>query len=464
VVNDPNDDFADLEGGSTSVSPAHEDGPVSVSAFVLRVVEGKDAGRALSIDDATPSPVLVGTSPACVLRLTDPEVSRRHLAFEMADRRLRVTDLRSTNGTYAAGLAIVDALLAGGESPRIGATTLRIERVASRSAPELSAHTQFGRVLGASRAMRRTYPMLERLAGSTVPVVIEGETGTGKEVLAETLHACGPRAAQPFVVFDCTTVPPNLLESELFGHERGAFTGAVSSRRGVFEQAHLGTLLIDEIGDLDVSLQPKLLRAIERSEIRRVGSDKVIKVDVRLLAATRRNLDEEVQHGRFRDDLFYRLAVGRIELPPLRERYGDIRLLAQHFWTELGGELTALREDVLRRWESARWPGNVRELRNTVARQLAVGDLAPTSTQEVEPREPTGTTAPPPPSPADDLVARVIAEGLPLPLARLRVVKEFEQRYIGAVLERHGGNVARAAEASGIARRYFQLLRGGKRR
>src|SRR4029077_11022397 len=164
-----------------------------------------------------------------------------------------------------------------------------------------------------------------------VPVIIEGETGTGKEVLAESIHETSARAKGPFVVFACTTVPVNLVESELFGHERGAFTGAVAARKGVFEQAHGGTLLIDEIGDLDAALQPKLLRAIERSEIRRVGASHPTRVDVRILAATRRDLDREVQLGRFRDDLFHRLAVGRLELPPLRARRGDVALLARSF-------------------------------------------------------------------------------------------------------------------------------------
>src|SRR5262245_60431404 len=188
--------------------------------------------------------------------------------------------------------------------------------------------------------------------------------------MAEALHEQGPRASQPFVVFDCTAVPPNLVESELFGHERGAFTGAVTQRKGVFEQAHGGTLLIDEIGDLDLPLQPKLLRAIERGEIRRVGADRWIRVDVRVLAATRRDLAREVQAGRFRDDLFHRLAVGRIELPPLRHRRGDVPLLARQVWRELGGDARLLPAEILLKWEDYEWPGNVRELRNAVARQL----------------------------------------------------------------------------------------------
>jgi two-component system, NtrC family, response regulator HydG len=215
----------------------------------------------------------------------------------------------------------------------------------------LAESVAFGTVAGASREMRRLYPLCERIANTLVPVVIEGETGTGKEVLAESLHATGPRAAGPFIVFDCTAVPSSLLESELFGHERGAFTGAVSQRKGVFEQADGGTLFIDEIGDLELSLQPKLLRALERSEVRRVGGDRWIRVDVRIVAATRRNLDALVEAGRFRDDLFHRLAVARIELPPLRARKGDVRVLAAQFCRGLGAPESAVGPEVLARWE-----------------------------------------------------------------------------------------------------------------
>jgi transcriptional regulator with GAF, ATPase, and Fis domain len=256
------------------------------------------------------------------------------------------------------------------------------------------------------------------------------------------------------------------MESDLFGHERGAFTGAVAPRKGVFELAHGGTLLIDEIGELDVALQPKLLRAIERSEIRRVGSESVVHVDVRIVAATRRDLDREVQERRFRDDLFYRLAVGRIELPPLRRRRGDVALLARHFGQELGGAPGALGDAVLRRWEDEAWPGNIRQLRNAVARALALGDLAGAADRDGDLAELDDLAPPPAPASApagDPFMEQVIAERLPLPVARLRVVKEFERRYIAAVLAEHG-TVARAAAASGIARRYFQILRGGKRR
>jgi two-component system, NtrC family, response regulator HydG len=361
---------------ATVVRP-HIDAPLGThEGFLLLVIEGPDTGKSFAIDGSAPSRVLVGQSPVCELRLDDRQVSRRHAALDLVGRRLRLTDLQSTNGTFADGIAVNDVFLAGGEIVRLGGTALRVEKVTPEHRAEIPNRVRFGSTVGASLRMRRIYPLCERLAQSNVPLVIEGETGTGKEVLAESIHEEGPRAAGPFVVFDCTAVAPSLVESELFGHERGAFTGASSTHKGVFEQAHGGTLLIDEIGDLSPSLQPKLLRVLQRSEVKRVGGDRPISVDVRVLAATRRDLDREVQNGQFRDDLFFRLAVARIELPPLREREGDIAVLAQHFWQSLGGD-GPIPHEFLTRLESNPWPGNVRELHNAVARQIALGNLAP---------------------------------------------------------------------------------------
>jgi transcriptional regulator with GAF, ATPase, and Fis domain len=447
------DDPPDLfEDASTLARPRLEPTPVAEGAFAVVVIEGPDQGRRFSFDGAQPSRVLVGKGPACEVRLSDREVSRRHLALELIGRRMRVTDLGSTNGSFVDGLGVEDAYVVGGETIRIGATLLAVERSEkSGEKPRVVTQSRFGRVIGVSTEMRRLYPLCDRIAASTVAVVIEGETGTGKEVLAESIHEQGPRALAPFVVFDCTAVPPNLVESELFGHERGAFTGAVASRKGVFEQAHGGTLLIDEIGDLDISLQPKLLRAIERSEIRRVGGDRPIRVDVRVLSATRRDLDREVQTGRFRDDLYHRLAVARVELPPLRRRTGDVTVLARHFAQELagrGGE-TRLPNPLLMRWEDYAWPGNVRELRNAVARYLAFGELADMS--YASERAPT-------PEPSDILEA-ILALRLPFSAARERMLDEFERRYVQRALAEHGDNVVKAAAASGIARRYFHILK-----
>jgi DNA-binding NtrC family response regulator len=458
VTHPDEDDFDELYDDKSTVLHAKFDpSSQAPAAFRLFVLEGPEAGRAFELDGRDPSRALLGQSPACAVRLSDPSVSRRHAALDVMDGRLRIVDLGSKNGTTVDAVSVLDAYVQPGSVIRVGATALRVEALVPSRGGVLPLATNFGRIIGASTEMRRLYPLCERLAHSDVPVVIEGETGTGKEVLAEALHEQGPRADKPFVVFDCTAVPSNLVESELFGHERGAFTGAVTTRRGVFEEAHGGTLLIDEIGDLELALQPKLLRAIERREIRRVGGSGSIQVDVRILAATRRDLDREVQAGRFRDDLFHRLAVARIELPPLRFRRGDIPLLTRTFCKELGGEPRAISGELLLRWEDLPWPGNVRELRNVIARHLALGELA-----QLEPHKRERELAA-----ADDAArgwwvgdenALQALVALPLGEARQRIVEEFERSYLRRLLARHQGNVTRAAEAAGVARRYFQLL------
>ncbi len=442
------------------------------AGFALAVVAGPSGGQRFAIAPHHPSRVFVGQSEACDLRLDDRQVSRRHAAFEIAGDRLRVTDLGSTNGTLVQGVMIMEALLSGGEVVSLGATQIRVDRLAGEVPLRIPMAGRFGRMVGASPEMRALYPLCERLAASSVPVLIEGETGTGKEVLAESIHEMGPRKNGPFVVFDCTAVPPNLVESALFGHERGSFTGATEARRGVFEEAHGGTLLLDEIGDLELPLQAKLLRALERSEVQRVGSNRWVRVDVRILAATRRDLDHEIQAGRFRDDLFYRLAVARIELPPLRRRTGDVLVLAQHFWRHLAGKDEPIPADFVRRLEDYAFPGNVRELHNAVARRVALGEVAPVETRRaglpnpvasdaaaLSSRAPTSTRTGAAPPAGQDFIEDILTLELPLPRARERVVEEFERRYVQRVLGRHSGNVSAAAAASGIARRYFQLIK-----
>jgi two-component system, NtrC family, response regulator HydG len=442
-------------------------GGFTAGSFALVVIEGPDAGRSFDVDADLAARLLIGKSPACDFRLSDQEVSRRHASLELTGRRLRLKDLGSTNGTFVDGIGIVEAFLRGGEIVRLGTTALRVDERGPPREVTLPARVQFGGVLGASTAMRRIYSLCDRLAAADVPVVIEGETGTGKEQLALALHEKSGRSSGPFVVFDCTAVAPNLIESELFGHERGAFTGSVATRKGVFERAHGGTLLIDEIGDLPLDLQPKLLRAIERGEIARVGGERRIRVDVRLLCATRRDLDREVAAGRFRDDLFHRIAVARIELPPLRDRHGDVALLAAWFCRELDAKPDALPKELLKRWNDYDWPGNVRELRNAVARRLALGDLADDLVQRASSDDdPTPAAAPDARlgHGGGDVIAGILRLGLPLAEARQRLIDHFEERYLEHVLEQHGGNVTRAAAAAGVARRHLQRLRAKRER
>ncbi|HEX2736028.1 MAG TPA: sigma 54-interacting transcriptional regulator, partial [Polyangiaceae bacterium] len=441
-----------MSGGSTYGGSAIEDVTALLrhsfdpsplpEPFRLTVVEGSDAGKTFALDGSQPSRVLVGTTAACAVRLSDRTVSRRHVALDIVGRRVRITDLGSTNGTRVNGIAINEALLEGGELILVGSTSFRLDREDNAGRVQISTRTHFGPVVGASTEMRRLYSLCERLAHSDVPVIIEGEPGSGKELMAEALHLEGPRAAGPFIVLDCTQVPPNLLEMELFGYEAGAFAGAATPRRGVFEQAHGGTLVIDEVGDMDPVLQPKLLRTLERQEVRPVGGNRVVKVNVRVVATTRSDLDREVQAGRFSEDLLQRLALARIELPPLRSRRGDIALLVRHFCRELQGDEAMLSKDLRRSWEDYAWPGNVRELRNALARHLALGELA-NITQHSGPEAAEAELRAP-------LAGDVFEQALLLPLgdARQMVVAEFERRYVERMLDTHGGNVTRAAESA----------------
>jgi two-component system, NtrC family, response regulator HydG len=413
-------------------------------SFLVTVVSGADRGQAFELDGDQASRTLVGVSPACAVRLTDPLVSRRHAALEVEVDGLRIQDLGSKNGTSVNGLRVTDALLAGGEVVRVGTTMLRAERLARVTSSKPTSAMAFGRIVGASAEMRRLYPLCQELAQSSTPVLIEGETGTGKELLAEALHEKGPRAAGPFVVFDCAAFSGPLALAALFGVDGGA--------AGAFEQAHTGTLLLDEIAELDPEAQAGVLDALAQRRILREGSASWTDVDVRILVASRRDLDAEVQAGRFREDVLSCLSVGRIELPPLRRRQGDVGLLARHFWRVVGGG-DNLPPDFAARLDAYAWPGNVRELANVVARRFANGEDALTASGAKSPTElsdPTLHTA----------LERILESDMPFSRARAAALVEFERRYVARVLARHGGHVGRAAAASGIARRYFQVLRG----
>jgi DNA-binding NtrC family response regulator len=416
-------------------------------AFVVTVVEGPDTGKSLEIDTQSSSRILVGQGPACGLVLSDPMVSRRHCALECAGLRLDLTNLGSTNGTFVNDVSIEVAHLAGGEIVRVGTTVLRVE-LRVRSGPAEPLAPGFGRLIGASARMGAVYTLASRLAASDVPVLIEGETGTGKELLAECIHEASARAAAPFVVYDATATPNEQAMSVLFGVAGGA--------PGAFELAHGGTLFLDEIGELDLDTQGALLRAVERGEVRRVGDTQWTRVNVRVLAATRRDLDKLVEEERFREDLYYRLVVGRVEIPPLHRRLDDVPLLAAHFWRQHAAA-GSLPESFFERFSGYDWPGNVRELANALASLAALGPAASLA----RPRPPTQTRAQPPP---DEPFAEVLALDLPFPQARQRVLDAFERAYIERVLAQHGGSVARAAAASGIARRYFQLIRARQAR
>jgi transcriptional regulator with GAF, ATPase, and Fis domain len=412
----------------------------------IELLAGPDSGRHAEL----PGPeVRVGSAPDCDLALRDPTVSRHHLTLRVEGERIRVIDFGSTNGTLLDGLSVRDAFARPDSRIQAGTSTLRLGMLPDVVEVPVSLRERFGALLGTSAAMRRVFAILERVAPTDTTLLVEGETGTGKELVAEGVHEESQRSAGPFIVFDCSAVSPTLIESELFGHVKGAFTGAISDRAGAFEAADGGTLFLDEVGELPVDLQPKLLRVLERREIRRVGSNLVKRVDVRIVAATNRSLALEVERGRFREDLYYRLAVIHLVLPPLRERPEDIPLLVEHFTRELGAAGTApLPESLIKTLESQTFAGNVRELRNFVARALSLRAPTPPASPTVTV---TGAGAGRPPG-----VIMPLDLSVPLKQARDRLVDHYEQAYLREALNLTSGNITRAAELAGVNRKFIQ--------
>jgi DNA-binding NtrC family response regulator len=408
--------------------------------FALRVTKGADANKAIVLDWSRGPEALVGQSRVCDLALTDPRVSRRHIALSPHGALVRVADMRSSNGTRVSGVRVADALLEGGETIEIGDTTLRLVRAGAQPAPPAPPRDRYGRVLGASHDMRRVFAMCDRLAHASLPIVVEGETGTGKELLAEAIHEGGPRAAGPFVVFDCSAHAADQQLAALFG----------AQTPGAVEQAHGGTLVIDEVSDLALAVQPRLAATVERGELTRATGGRALRVDVRFVTTTRRDLERDVADGALREELLFRLAGARIRLPPLRERHGDVEVLARHFWRILGGEGEIPKAFVLALARSD-WPGNVRELEHAVLRRIALGDDLEAPLSAAGRRAQAGGP--------QDLIERVVAMDLPMQRARQLVVDEFERRYVERAVAQHGGNVSRAAAASGLTRRYFHMLR-----
>jgi DNA-binding NtrC family response regulator len=404
----------------------------------VRVIAGPDKGASMRVDRL----IVAGTSELCELRLSDKTVSRRHVVLEPTADGVRVHDEDSKNGTYHGDVRIFDAELSPTAQLRIGESVLEFDVERFAPAPQDAATTttreSFGRFLGKARCLAPIYAKLERAAPSDATVLIEGESGTGKELLAEAIHEHSARANAPLVVFDCGAVPESLIESELFGHEKGAFTGAESRRVGAFEHANGGTVFLDELGELPLALQTRLLRVLDRRQIRRVGATQPIDVDVRIIAATNRNLEREVEEGRFRQDLFHRVAVVLIRVPPLRNRLEDLELLARDFATSFGH--AELPRELLDRMKNHRWPGNARELRNYVERFILLGE--------------TGTPTTEPQTAADP--AR---SGLPYRQAREAILAAFTATYIEDMLERHEHSVSKASRAAGIARRHFHRLK-----
>ena len=415
--------------------------------------------------------ITIGTHEDNDIILEDDTVSRRHCRIAQEDADYVATDLESTNGTFINGVRIREAFLAPGQILGIGNTQIRFHPFDEQIAVRPSASEQFGDIVGRSVRMREIFGVLEKIAPTSATVVIEGETGTGKEVVARTIHQMSKRADQPFIVFDCGAVPESLIESELFGHEKGSFTGAIMTRKGLFEMAQGGTIFLDELGELSLDLQPKLLRVLEQREVRRVGSNKPISVNVRVIAATNRKLEDEVRDGRFREDLFYRLSVVRLKLPSLRERTEDIPLLVRHFLhtqkfnRDPDDELrvTAIDEEALLALSRYPWPGNVRELVNVIERAVSFtegGALSPLDLPdyvlEARAAEPASANG------ASDVEHEVPSKSalseLPFKEAKEEWITSFERDYIADLLRRHHGNISQAAREADIDRKYFRKL------
>jgi len=406
----------------------------------LRVIDGPDRGL---VADDVEGELACGTAPGNQLQLTDPTVSRYHLTITAMTKGTLLRDVGSTNGVLLAGCRIESAYLGPGAVLQIGQTTLRFEHVEVEAQQPLSTQDAFGRAFGRSVVMRRIFEILPRIASSDTIVLLEGETGTGKTMIAEAIHQASPRRAMPFSVIDCGAIPPSLIESELFGHERGAFTGAQQQRIGAIEAGAGGTVFFDEIGELPLDLQPRLLRAIEDRTVKRVGGQHPIHVDIRVIAATNRDLRAAVNRGDFRADLYYRLHVVSLRLPPLRERRLDIPLLVEQFYAQFAGHPGAP-ESLIDAFTRHDWPGNVRELRSAVERAVLLGD--PVVWSELTD-----------PSPSN-VASLAFDETLSFRASKDRATMIWEREYLRELLARHSGNLSRAARAARMDRTHLREL------
>jgi DNA-binding NtrC family response regulator len=424
---------------------------VEVRGGTLTLEEAIDDVPPLEIG---PEPRIIGRRPGCDVVLDDQKVSATHCEVVAAEHGVRLRDLGSTNGTYVGELRVVEALLSKPCTVRCGDTRLQFHPRRTRERVPVSKSTHFGPLVGSTPTMRALFEKLSLLSPTTISVLIEGETGTGKELVARAIHEKSDRAAKPFVVIDCGSIPTGLAESILFGHERGAFTGADSKRTSPFIEASGGTVFLDELGELPMDTQPKLLRVLAEQRIQSVGGNRYVPVNVRIIAATRRDLPEEINKRAFRDDLYFRVAQERVTLPSLRERTDDLAPLVHHMF-ELEGKGAAFKRvtpESFDRLERHDWPGNVRELRSLVSVALAYDKG----------------------SGPIDLGARIGAEAarprsnktgvLALPTKPYSESREKHDRaYFTALFEASHGNVSRVGKSAGLSREtvrtYLKALR-----
>jgi DNA-binding NtrC family response regulator len=389
----------------------------------------------------------VGRDPGAAIVLRDPEVSALHCELRACSEGIRVKDLGSTNGTFLGSVRVIEATVTVPTELVVGSARIALEPQAKRRV-DVGYADRFGPLVGASPKMRRVFGVLEKVASTSLSVLLLGETGTGKELAARAIHGASPRREGPFVVVDCGSIPPSLAESILFGHEKGAFTGANERRRGALADADGGTLFLDELGELPVELQPKLLRALSEKEVKRVGASSFEPIDVRVLAATRRDLGAEMNAGRFRSDLFFRIAQVRVELPPLRERLSDLPLLVDDICRHVARPQHA---PVVLAWIENRmmshdWPGNVRELSNVASVAAALAE-DPGAIDDVL------TLA------RDDGASPAAQPGAPpneFGESKRAAITAFEREYFGTLARRCKGNVSEMARQSGMERHHVR--------
>ena len=437
--------------------------PVPRVELCVECENGQPAQRSVVLDGDF---FRIGSHPANELVLTDPLVSRFHFSLARTETGLRLTDSGSLNGTRVGGVRVRDADLPLPECTiELGGSVVRVRDLGAVGQAPVAPGLSLGSLYGASLPMRRLFDLIKRFAKSGSDVLVEGESGTGKELIATEIVRLGGRADKPLVIVDCGAVSPQLIESELFGHLRGSFTGATRDRSGAFEAADGGTVFLDEIGELPLDMQPKLLRALAAREVRRIGDNRVRKIDVRVIAATNRQLDREVNSGRFREDLYYRLSVLTVRVPPLRERPGDLELLVQHFLSERDAldKMTLFTPEVLAEMARYDWPGNVREMRNYVERKIVlehdldVPDAASLGRALRPARSPSGG----PPSDPDSLSASnraPVSVELPFKEAKDQVIVDFERAYLAELLRWAGGNVSKASRKAQLDRMHLHRL------
>ncbi|MGE0788713.1 MAG: sigma 54-interacting transcriptional regulator [Sandaracinaceae bacterium] len=427
----------------------------------LLVVDGPDRGLEVEIKATK---LTIGSSSSNDLVLTDTTVSRRHALLAVEGERYVLRDLESTNGSVVDGTPVREAFLAPGARVQLGDTHIIFQPRKKWERIDVRHADHFGALYGTTGAMRSVFALLAKLSPTDLSCILVGETGTGKELAARAIHDHSPRAGKPFIVVDCGAISENLIESELFGHERGAFTGADRQRTGAFEAAHGGTVFLDEIGELPVELQPKLLRVLERREVKRLGSTKLSEIDVRVVAATHRDLPGMVKVNTFREDLYYRLAEVVVELPPLRERIEDIPVIAQRILSDfaIDGPVPALGDDAIAALSRRAWPGNVRELRNVLKRAVVLAHGPNLTARDLQldsagPLRDVASLAPPSAAGAPEAPLEV-AEDLPIKEARDRWVAPMEREYLLRVIKRCDGDLDKAATEAGIHRKSLERL------